>query len=350
MGCAGRPPHRCGAPRVAPRRGTARQLGYYVSSITLQAAGKSEFRRHAQNIRTRVMERGLCRPLRTSGPDGSLGQSARFRRPGPDRFRSCPHGLARGAGRQVKRVVLGNGFCCPPDCSPLPDLRPWMPAECGWLQKAEQHVLESMNRVLESRRAEPLGRVTQLYGEVDETLLTTLAEFDHYPDRKTLTLASLTPGPSPVLPSTAGGRGEQVVTPGRSPKGRGEIEYRGPWSLSGGEPPVWPAGGGKRIYAYLARFPACPRFCTHCGAPALQRSSLAVAMRSCGINLPRRAFVLRLGDWTSKKLPRSAIWRCSAAAKPRRWPSFWPESPSCKRRSFWNKPSTPWPPSDLGRA
>ena len=94
---------------------------------------------------------------------------------------------------------------------------------------------------------------------MDETLLTTLAEFDHYPDRKTLTLASLTPGPSPVLPSTAGGRGEQVVTPGRSPKGRGEIEYRGPWSLSGGEPPVWPAGGGKRIYAYLSAFPGLPK-------------------------------------------------------------------------------------------
>ncbi len=61
-----------------------------------------------------------------------------------------------------------------------------------------------MNRVLERRRAEPLGRVTQLYGEVDGVFLTTLAEFDHYPNRRFV----LTPGPSPEE-----GRGEQESSP-----------------------------------------------------------------------------------------------------------------------------------------
>ena len=38
-----------------------------------------------------------------------------------------------------------------------------------------------------------------------------------------------------------------------------EVRYRGPWSLSGGEPPVWPAGNGKRIYACLSPFPGSPK-------------------------------------------------------------------------------------------
>ncbi len=187
-------------------------------------------------------------------------------------FDHAPTALLAARARQVKRVVIGNGFCCPPDGSPLADLRSWMRPEPGQLQEAEQHVLDCMNRVLQRRHAEPLGRVTQLYGEVDDTFLTTLAEFDHYPDRA-LTLAALTPCPSPkgrgeqgASPSPAVGRGETTealaptaLTPCPSPGGRGEIRYRGPWSLSRGEPPVWPAGGGQRIYAYHSPFPGLPK-------------------------------------------------------------------------------------------
>ena len=104
-----------------------------------------------------------------------------------------------------------------------------------------------MNKVLERRHAERLERVGQLYGHADDIFLTTLAEFDHYPNRQ----CTHTPGPSPK------GRGEIVdaLTPGFAPKGPGGVRYRGPWSLSGGEPPIWPASSGKRIYAYLSPFP-----------------------------------------------------------------------------------------------
>jgi UDP:flavonoid glycosyltransferase YjiC (YdhE family) len=37
------------------------------------------------------------------------------------------------------------------------------------------------------------------------------------------------------------------------------MRYRGPWPLPGGEAPVWPAGSGKRVYAYLSAFPGLPR-------------------------------------------------------------------------------------------
>jgi len=134
-------------------------------------------------------------------------------------FDHAPTALLAARGRNLRRIVLGNGFCCPPDRSPLPDLRPWMPPEPQRLYEEERRILDGMNQVLQSRGVNPLGRVSQLYGEVDDTFLATLPEFDHYP-------------------------------------GRTNARYRGPWTMAGGEPPAWPIGYGKRIYAYLGQFPA----------------------------------------------------------------------------------------------
>ena len=37
-----------------------------------------------------------------------------------------PTGLLAARGLNVRRVVIGSGFCVPPDVSPLPNLRPWV--------------------------------------------------------------------------------------------------------------------------------------------------------------------------------------------------------------------------------
>jgi hypothetical protein len=81
-------------------------------------------------------------------------------------------------------------------------------------------ILDNANTVLRRRGQPTLERLGQLYGEVDEVLLTTLAEFDHY---------------------------EAVRTNAR---------YRGPWMPTGGESPDWPSGAGKRLFAYLKPFPS----------------------------------------------------------------------------------------------
>ncbi|MGA2031912.1 MAG: hypothetical protein ABSG68_06635 [Thermoguttaceae bacterium] len=139
-------------------------------------------------------------------------------------FDHSPTALLAGRGSKARRVVLGNSFSSPPDCSPFPDLRPWLPADPNVFQ-TENTVLENANRVLCGRGQPTLERLGRLYGEVDEVILTTLAEFDHYPNR----------------------------APAR---------YRGPWMPEGGEVPAWPSASGKKVFAYLKTFPALPQLLT----------------------------------------------------------------------------------------
>lgn len=130
-----------------------------------------------------------------------------------------PTALLAARGRKMKRVIIGNGFCCPPDHGPFIDLRPQMAQAPDELCRDEEFVLASANTVLQQRGAPRLERLAQLYGDVDQLLLTTFPEFDHYSDRMNGC-------------------------------------YRGPWAIATGDPPVWPSGTGKRIYAYLSPCPA----------------------------------------------------------------------------------------------
>jgi len=92
-----------------------------------------------------------------------------------------------------------------------------------------------MNRVMESWRGRPLERITQLYTDVDESFLLTFEELDHYPQR----------------PKT---------------------QYWGSWNNTAGASPQWPAGSGKRIFAYLKSTPTAPdilRFLDGLGKPTI---------------------------------------------------------------------------------
>ena len=137
-------------------------------------------------------------------------------------FDHGPTALLASRGLQMRRVVIGTGFCCPPDTTPVPDLRPWLPDAAAQFRQDEQNVLRRANRVLDSLGVAPLERLTKLYHPVDETFLATFRELDQYPDR----------------PPT---------------------RCWGAWPNSGGMAPEWPGGAGKRIYAYLKPFPARDR-------------------------------------------------------------------------------------------
>jgi hypothetical protein len=134
----------------------------------------------------------------------------------------APTAVLAARGTPALVAITGTGFCCPPDMQPWPDFRPWMPPVTEQLVRDEGAVLENVNRLLAQWRQPPLERLGQIFGEVDECFLATFRELDHYPSR----------------PPTA---------------------YWGAWPNRGGEKPVWPRGGhGKRVFAYLHRFPALP--------------------------------------------------------------------------------------------
>jgi UDP:flavonoid glycosyltransferase YjiC (YdhE family) len=137
-------------------------------------------------------------------------------------FDYSPTAVLASRAIETKRVVIGTGFCCPPDACPLPDFRPWLPAQSELLRRDEDRVLANVNRLLESWRLEPLDRLARLHVQVDATILATFPKLDAYPNR-------------------------------------GEAEYFGVWSNAGGKEPVWPAATGKKVFAYLKHFPGLPQ-------------------------------------------------------------------------------------------
>ena len=153
-----------------------------------------------------------------------------FRMVGPDLvvFDHSPTALLASRGLECRRAVIGSGFCCPPDVSPMPVFRPEYAGKIDpeKLAKFEGGILDCVNRLLAGWGEEPLDRLSQLYADVDENFLTTFPELDHYPQR-----------------AEAGAMYWGPVVPGPD---------------SGGEAPQWPDGKGRRVFAYLKKFANLP--------------------------------------------------------------------------------------------
>lgn len=132
-----------------------------------------------------------------------------------------PVALLALQGHPARRVLFGTGFACPPVLPSLPSLRPWQDHYPERLRFSEECLLESLNRVLAGLAQPPLERVAELYRRADLNALATLPELDHYPDRR-------------------GG------------------DYRGVWSLPGGQAPDWPDTEGPKVFAYLKPVLAVP--------------------------------------------------------------------------------------------
>jgi hypothetical protein len=66
-----------------------------------------------------------------------------------------PTALLASRGFLMRRIVLGCGFLCPPDQTPLPNLRFWLKPDPQALARDEQAVLGRMNAVLSGIKQTP---------------------------------------------------------------------------------------------------------------------------------------------------------------------------------------------------
>lgn len=127
----------------------------------------------------------------------------------------APTALLAARSLGVRSCAVGIGFTIPPPDRPLPCLRDWEAVAPQRLARAEAHVLAVANAVLVMHDAAPLPNAARLLLG-DTALLSAWPEFDHY------------------------GRPLDAAA------------WHGPVYMPlGGAPPVWPAGTGPRVFAYL---------------------------------------------------------------------------------------------------
>jgi hypothetical protein len=208
-------------------------------------------------------------------------------------FDHAPTALLAARGMGFGKVVIGSGFCVPPDepGKPARSLRPWVRREGAGpeaLAAFERDVVARANGVLSGLGAPSIERVTQVYGEVDETFLVTVPELDHFEGRR----GARYWGPVTSCKEEAGGmEDEGVASSLLAPVPGGEEGGEGPSSIrrcddgrdavcdptlaqnskrSTEERPLTPAlspeyrgeGEGRtrplKVFAYLKNFAALP--------------------------------------------------------------------------------------------
>jgi hypothetical protein len=138
-------------------------------------------------------------------------------------FDHAPIALLASSNYQFRRILIGTGFTCPPPVERFPDWRAGdRPEPDPTVHQSEASVLEVINQYRARVNAPPLARLSHLFAEADLTLLTTVRELDHFPDRTT-------------------------------------GQYLGNW-VPGNEglAPIWPEGSGKRLFAYLKPYRELP--------------------------------------------------------------------------------------------
>ena len=126
----------------------------------------------------------------------------------------APTALLASRGLDFPRITYGSGFYTPPCSTPMPSMRPWLNLPANRIEDSEAAVLRTINQVLADLGGQPMQALSDLF-TVDDNLLMTPAELDHYPQR-------------------------------------GPAHYMGPvLSVQGGAMTEWPAGPGKKLFAYI---------------------------------------------------------------------------------------------------
>ncbi len=121
--------------------------------------------------------------------------------------------LAARSFRNLRCIAFGNSFAVPPPVHPAPNMRHWLDVPQQRLRNSDALVLETINQSLSSSET-PLSAVHQLFDRADH-LFVGIPELDPYGPRSVECYLGLYVG------------------------------------VSGKAAANWPAGDGKRIFAYL---------------------------------------------------------------------------------------------------
>ncbi len=130
----------------------------------------------------------------------------------------APTALLAARTLGIPAMTLGSGFYVPPRVSPVPNMRPWMPAPQERLVESDRMVTRHINTVLAHHGKAPLGSLAELF-DVAANIFCTFPELDHY---------------HPRIPEMQQGR------------------YAGSmFETKHGEPIGWQGSTGKKILVYL---------------------------------------------------------------------------------------------------
>lgn len=138
----------------------------------------------------------------------------RYVRPGLVLTDHSPTALLAARTLGLKCAPIGSGFFNPPLTNPLPNMRYWNQIPAGRIAKPDAIATSIANQVIADMGGPRLESMADLF-RTHENFLCTFKELDHYPDR-------------------------------------GPARYWGPtFEVEQGVELPWPAGEGKRIFAYL---------------------------------------------------------------------------------------------------
>lgn len=126
----------------------------------------------------------------------------------------APTALLATRGLGLPRVTFGDSFAVPPRTQPMPIYRPWRPEPMARVVQAEQHSLNGANAALSRLGLPPMRCLADLL-DADDEIITSFAEFEHYPGRVGGHYAGNLPNPAQ------------------------------------GVPPEWPLVDGPRVFAYI---------------------------------------------------------------------------------------------------
>lgn len=94
----------------------------------------------------------------------------------------APTALIAGRVIGLKVINYGTGFFIPPAQKPIPTIIPWVKTPQGLLEYSEKKAVSTINNVLIKLKAPIIEYFSDLL-KVDENILATFAELDHYQSR-----------------------------------------------------------------------------------------------------------------------------------------------------------------------